>query len=97
MFPKAKLKLYTLSSEFNLADPVSKISHDPIKLLNSQMYRKGKGVLEHVERFVKYNTFLTFSSADGLAYKALNKVGQKLAVGRNGYRIDNPGLPQEEG
>ena len=48
MFPKAKLKLFTLSSEFNLADPVSTIPPDLIKLLNSQTYRKGKGILENI-------------------------------------------------
>ena len=49
-----------------------------------------------MERFVKYNTFLTFSSEDGLQYEALNAVGRKLAVGKDGFRIDNPGPPQGE-
>ena len=49
-----------------------------------------------MKTFVNHNTFLTFSSAEGLAYEALNRVGRKLAVGRDGYRVDNPGPAQGE-
>ena len=48
------------------------------------------------ERFVEHNTFLTFSSKDGLLYEALNAVGRKLAVGKDGFRVDNPGPQGEE-
>ena len=64
IFHRSTIKLFWATSKHNAADNWTRISQDPIALINSPKYRNGKGYIEHAPEIFRHNAYITQSPND---------------------------------
>ena len=74
-------------SKHNVADNLTRISQDPIGMINSQEYRCGKGYIEHADMIFRHNAYITQSEEHDMLFENLRGDGRRLYEGGGDLKI----------